>query len=274
MRLSLPAASINIAEGSLRRQAGVTLTDLLVGTTVGALVLIGISTTYVLGARATGQNVEQARLNQEMRAVLEMMQQDIRRAGYWDYSAAEDPKIDENPFQREIGGIDHALRTGNLSGEPEESCLLYSYDVDGTSLIGVCAKRKDEDCVGTGSKFASEHYDQETMEMFGFQLQGQAVRMRTGRRNAADDAFTCNSGSWERITSEDVRITTLQFTITPAQTSLAPGKEDSGCERNELCRETRRVAILMEGQIRNDKAVRQRLQATVAVRNDRYFVKE
>lgn len=274
MRLTIPAPSLNTADGWLHRQTGMTLTDLLVGTTVGALVLIGISTTYVLGARSTVQNVEQTRLNQELRAVLEIMQQDIRRAGYWDYSPAEDPKIDENPFQRAIGGIDHRLRTGNVSGEPDESCLLYSYDLDGTSLIGVCAKSKDGDCIAKGSTFDAEHYDQGAMEMFGFQLKDQALRMRTGRKNEADGTFTCNSGSWEAITSEDIRITTLRFTVTPTQTNLTPGKEKADCEENELCRELRQVAILIAGRLRDDPAVQQSLQATVAVRNDRYFVKE
>ncbi len=250
MHLTRPSPSINIAEGSLRRQTGVTLTDLLVGTTVGALVLIGISTTYVLGARSTSQNVEQARLNQELRAVLEIMQQDIRRAGYWDMSEADDPDPAQNPFQSSIDGIDRRLRTGQVAGESTESCILYSYDL--------------------------EHDNPTAMTMFGFRLRHQSVQMRTGPSSVDDKTFACTigSGSWERITSEDVRITTLRFTITIAQTNLAPEKEDAACATNELCRETRQVAILIAGRIRDDQAVRQSLQATVAVRNDRYFVKE
>ncbi|SDW47225.1 hypothetical protein [Thiocapsa roseopersicina] len=250
MRLTLPSPSINIAEGSLRRQAGVTLTDLLVGTTVGALVLIGISTTYVLGARSTSQNVEQARLNQELRAVLEIMQQDIRRAGFWDMSVVADPDPAKNPFESTIDGIDRRLRTGQVGGESTGSCILYSYDL--------------------------EHGNPTAMTMFGFRLRDQSVQMRTGPSSVGDKTFECTigSGSWERITSEDVRITDLRFTIVTAQTNLAPGKEDVACATDELCRESRRVAILMAGRIRNDPAVRQSLQATVAVRNDRYFIKE
>lgn len=274
MRLTLPASSIKSADDSLRRQAGVTLTDLLVGTTVGALVLIGISTTYVLGVRATSQNVDQARLSQELRAVIEIMQQDIRRAGYWNYSAAKDPKLDENPFEMAIGEIDHRLRTGNISGESTESCLLYSYDLDGTGVIGVCTKGKDEDCIAKGSMFDAEHYDQKAMEMFGFQLKDQAVRMRTGRKNEADNTFNCNSGSWERITSADVRITTLRFTIASMSANLSAGKEGTACVAEELCRETRRVGILIAGHLRDDANVRQSLETTVDVRNDLYFIKD
>jgi type II secretory pathway component PulJ len=241
---------MNIADGSLRRQTGVTLTDLLVGTTVGALVLIGISTTYVLGARSTSQNAEQARLNQELRAVLEIMQQDIRRAGFWDMSVVADPDPAKNPFQNTIDGIDRRLRTEQVGGEPAASCILYSYNL--------------------------EHGNPTAMTMFGFRLRDQAVQMRTGPSSVDDKTFACTigSGSWERITSDDVRITDLRFSITTAQTNLARGKEDADCEKNELCRESRQVAILIAGQIRDDRAVRQSLQATVAVRNDRYFVKE
>ena len=250
MRLIPPGPSINIADGTLRRQAGVTLTDLLVGTTVGALVLIGISSTYVLGARSTSQNVDQARLNQELRALLEIMQQDIRRAGYWDMSDVEDADPAQNPFQSTIDGIDRRLRTGQVDEESAGSCVLYSYDFEPDNATA--------------------------LTMFGFRLRNQYVQMRTGPSNVGDMTFECaiGSGSWERLTSDDVRIKELRFTIETAQTNLAPGKEGAGCEKNELCRETRQVAILIAGQIRDDRAVRQSLQATVAVRNDRYFVKE
>jgi prepilin peptidase dependent protein B len=228
----------------------VTLTDLLVGTTVGALVLIGISTTYVLGARSTSQNVEQARLNQELRAVLEIMQQDIRRAGYWDISAADDPDPAQNPFQSAIDGIDRRLRKGQVDGEPAGSCILYSYDLDDGNP--------------------------DAMTLFGFRLRRQSVQMRTGPSSVDDTSFACTigSGSWERITSDDVRITDLRFAIATAQTNLTPGKEDAACAADELCREMRQVAIRIAGRLRDDQAVRQRLQATVAVRNDRYFVEE
>ncbi|WP_296805621.1 hypothetical protein [Thiocapsa sp.] len=250
MQLTRPSPSIKIPERSLRRQAGVSLNDLLVGTTVGALVLIGISTTYVLGARSTSQNVEQARLNQELRAVLEIMQQDIRRAGYWDRSAAHDPDPAQNPFQSTVDGIDRRLRTGQVDGESTGSCVLYSYDL--------------------------EHGNPTAMTMFGYRLRHHSVQMRTGPSNVDDKTFECaiGSGSWERITSDDVRITALRFTIAAAQTNLTSGKEDTACATDELCRETRRVAILIAGHIRDDPAVRQRLQATVAVRNDRYFVED
>jgi type II secretory pathway component PulJ len=250
MRLTRPSPSINTPGGALRRQLGVTLTDLLVGTTVGALVLIGISTTYVLGARATSQNVEQARLNQELRAVLEIMQQDIRRSGYWDMSAVEDPDPARNPFQSAIDDIDRRLRTGQVEGESNGSCILYSYDL--------------------------EQGNPAAMTMFGFRLRNQSVQMRTGPSSIDDKSFACTigSGNWERITSDDVRITALRFTIETAQTNLTAGKKDLACATDDLCRESRRIVILMAGRIRDDPAVRQSLQATVAVRNDRYFVEE
>lgn len=273
MRLTLHSPSINLADMALRRQAGVTLTDLLVGTTVGALVLIGISTTYVLGARATTQNVEQARLNQELRAVLEIMQQDLRRAGYWHYASLTAPNLQENPFQSTVNGVDHRLRTDKVSGEPSESCLLYSYDLDDSGAIGVCKRKKDAPCLVTGSHFDLPPYDQEAVEMFGFQLKDQAVRMRLGRKDGADTTFTCNSGRWERITSNDIRITTLQFMIQTKEVNLKAGKEGSACDTSELCRETRWIDILMTGQLRDDPDVRQSLRATVDVRNDRYFIK-
>ncbi|EGV16519.1 hypothetical protein [Thiocapsa marina] len=240
-----------------RRQIGVTLTELLVGTTVGALVLTGISATYLMGVRATTQNIQQARLHQELRAVLDLMQQDIHRAGYWAFPAGTSSDPAENPFQQTIDGFNTNLRIGAVGGEAAASCLLYSYDLNDNGKVGCGSCSPEEDALLDGAN----------VEMFGFRLRNGSIQLRM-RKDEDDDTFDCASGSgrWERITDDNnVRITTLRFDIPSPTTPCASG---------ELCRTARAVDILLIGELKHSPDVRLRLEATAAVRNDRYFRQE
>lgn len=240
-----------------RRQIGVTLTGFLVGTTVGAFVLIGISATYLMGVRATTQNIQQARLHQELRAVLDLMQQDIHRAGYWAFPTGTSSDPAENPFQQTIDGFNTDLRTGAVSGESTASCLLYSYDLNDNGKVGCGSCSPDNDAFLDGAN----------VEMFGFRLRNGSIELRM-RKDEDDASFDCASGSgrWERITDEkSVRITTLRFEIR---------RQASPCATGDLCRTTRSVNILLIGELKHSPDVRLRLEATAAVRNDRYFRQE
>jgi type II secretory pathway component PulJ len=240
-----------------RQQTGVTLTELLVGTTVGALVLIGISATYLLSARSTAQNIQQARLHQELRAALDLMQQDIHRAGYWAFPSGASSDPAENPFQQTIDGLNTDLRTGEVTGEAAASCLLYSYDLNDNGKVGCGSCSPEENALLDGAN----------VEMFGFRLRNGSIELRI-RKDEDDDTFECASGSgrWERLTDDNnVRITTLRFDITPPSTPCATG---------DLCRTARSVNILLIGELKHSPDVRLRLGATAAVRNDRYFRKE
>jgi type II secretory pathway component PulJ len=244
---------LNSPARSSRRQTGVTLAELLVGTTVGALVLIGIAATYLLGARATAQNIQQARLHQELRAALDLMQQDIHRASYWAFPSGASSDPADNPFQQTIAGFNTDLRTGEVSGEATASCLLYSYDLNDNGKVGCGSCSPDENALLDGAN----------VEMFGFRLRNGSIELRV-RKDEDDNTFDCGSGSgrWERITDDrNVRITTLQFDITPPTTPCATG---------ELCRTARSVDILLIGELKQSPDVRLRLEATAAVRNDHY----
>nr|WP_200374282.1 hypothetical protein [Thiocystis violacea] len=68
-----------------RRQSGVTLTGLMVGLAVGTLVLSASLQTYLMISEGARDTLMNARLDQELRAALDLMRTDIRRAGYWDF---------------------------------------------------------------------------------------------------------------------------------------------------------------------------------------------
>ncbi len=249
-----------------RRQSGLTLIELLIGMTVGVLVLGGASAVYLLTVRGAAETLHGTRLNQELRAVMEIMQLDIRRAGYWAFPEAADPA--QNPFQAQLGGIQNDLHIGQVTGEATGSCLTYSYDLNTNTMVGVC-----ESCTPVGAPFNAAPYDQSNVEMFGFRLKNSAVQLRTRLASGSEVAFDCNSGRWEAITSEDVSITGLRFILTTTTANLNPAKTPTdSCANGDLCQQLRTVDIRLTGQLAGDATVRQTLSSRVAVRNDRYAI--
>lgn len=63
------------------RQRGETLMSLLVGLVVGLIVLGGASLIYISAARANSTTLQLSRTNQELKAIMDVMVRDIRRAG-------------------------------------------------------------------------------------------------------------------------------------------------------------------------------------------------
>lgn len=64
-------------------QKGVSLIELMVGITVGLLILAGVSNLFADYIRSNKDLLTMTRLNQELRSATDLMARDIRRAGYW-----------------------------------------------------------------------------------------------------------------------------------------------------------------------------------------------
>ena len=257
------------------RQAGVTLTGLMVGSAVGLLVLSGVLAVYVITAKGAADNIAQARLNQELRALMEIMQEDVRRAGY----AATQPDTDNdgdgdkdsddliyNPF---TSGIND-LATGAYTGAAANSCITYTYNADDDSppRIGACST-----CTPTAAPFDAVPYDTGNVEMFGFRLRDGAVEMRTGVSSASESTFDCNSGSWEDVTSSTVTVTHLLFSLSTTSINLNEAKaHGDACTTGDPCQYVRQVSIELGGEATSDPEMEQTIRETVSIRNDRYEI--
>ena len=84
---------------SPKKQRGVTLTELMVGSAVGLFVIAGVLSVYVAVAQSSAETLGASRLNQEMSALMSVMVSDIRRAGYWRCSSELD-EPQRNPFSQ------------------------------------------------------------------------------------------------------------------------------------------------------------------------------
>lgn len=100
----------------LARIRGLTLVELMVGILVGMFVIAGVIATYLTILRGGSETLKMARLNQEMRAAMDLMSFEIRRAGYAIDAAGA---LDSNLV---------AAKTIAIS----DSCILYRYKTPGT----------------------------------------------------------------------------------------------------------------------------------------------
>lgn len=227
-------------------QSGFSLTELMVGSTVGLLVLAAALHLYALNVRATADTLRVSRLNQELRATLELLRGDLRRAGYW----AGEPGFvqpQDNPFQ--APGNDIVL--GHAVDEDADSCILYGYDANGDRRVGIGPS-------GTADATTST----DNLEQFGFRLRNGQVQMRNG-----GSPFTCAGGSWQAISDPDTAITRLQFTMREACFNVADTAQPCVAGTPALLR--RRVRIVIEGRVRSHPGIVQRLDTTVSIANDK-----
>lgn len=227
------------------KERGFTLTELMVGSTVGLIVVAGALQLYMLNLRAATDNLRLSRLNQELRATLDLLHNDLHRAGYWSFAPGVDSPAD-NPFQNE----DNRLRLGHAPGENDASCILYSYDANADGRVGVGAAGSP----GLSTSTAN-------LEQFGFRLRNGQVQMRNG-----GGSFDCRSGSWQAITDPDTEITTLHFALTETCSNLRDPA--TACASGAPALLQRRVTLAIDGHSRSDSRVHQQLTSTVAIAND------
>lgn len=64
------------------RQRGLSMVELMVAVTVGLIVLAGVTAMLVNSLQSANDTMRAARLNQELRAVMDLIVRDLRRAGY------------------------------------------------------------------------------------------------------------------------------------------------------------------------------------------------
>jgi len=210
----------------------------MVAIAIGLVVLASVTTMFVQNVKAGGDTLKMARLNQELQAVMSMMTRDIRRAGYWGNasSAIGSSTPNPNPFALDA--------TGNYIGEAANSCITFSYDMDGDGNLDV----------GSG---ASPTDDPD--ERLGF-------RLNSGALEARQSGFDCTAGGWQDITdSVTTEITGLTFALDTKSVDI----DGLGAGTSLII--VREVTITLSGRLRKDTGVSRTLQDKVRVHNDLYL---
>ena len=134
---------------SRRASRGVSIVEILVGITIGLVLVGGVLSLFVTNLVNSRRLLVEARVNQDMRAAADLIARDLRRAAYWQnsidgtkvFGSATTPT--RNPYQA-------------VAADSAASSILYTFSRDTT-----------------------ENNTIDSNEQFGFRLNAGTVQMRT-----------------------------------------------------------------------------------------------
>jgi type IV pilus assembly protein PilW len=250
-----------------RRQQGFSIVELMIGVLVGLMMFAGAIHVYVSTIGSSDITMKATKLNQEMRAILHMIANDLRRAGYWSGSAAGVGAT--NPFtDNDLG---HDLRIAHLTGPDTGSCVTFTYNRnaseagDNPALLGVTAMNAPFD--------DNDVYAVKTnVEMFGYRLNGDKVQVLSD----VHTAFDCDNGTWADLNDNDVvTITSLSFAFNPnppACTNVTDNDNDCNSvspNPGDFLLIERKVDVSLSARLAADTAFTNTITQSVKIRNDR-----
>jgi prepilin-type N-terminal cleavage/methylation domain-containing protein len=253
---------------NFRKQRGVTLIEVLVGVTVGLIILAGAVTVMANLSFSGLENTRAMRLNHQLRSTLDFIHRDLQRAGYvysWDETVLTTWEDADTDVMEAALGLAGVINFGGVAtdadgdGYQEFSCITFTYDANDNGITDA-----DDDGV-----------NDETDEIFGFRLNGGAVEGGTN--------VTCaNNLNWVDITDAGITITALSFereeydaVADTGDSQIFEVNEDgaveAGCGAGDICLDRRTIHVVLEGQLATDAAVTVALRDEVKVKNDHYY---
>ncbi|MDX2424891.1 MAG: prepilin-type N-terminal cleavage/methylation domain-containing protein [Cycloclasticus sp.] len=96
-----------------KKQAGLTLIEMMIAMVLGLFVTAVIITVFSTNVRSSTENIKMIRLNQELRGVMTLMSDELKRSGY-----SSDPSVGD------------FIEDFNVS----PTCIRYSYDENGDAI--------------------------------------------------------------------------------------------------------------------------------------------
>lgn len=238
---------------TFKRQVGMTLIELLVAMAVGIIVVGGAIKVHINTIEVQSDNLKRARLNMDMRTMMDIMIKDIRRAGFsTDQPAGNQSCLLDNVFDT----VSVLTTGGNTAGK---TCILYSYN------------RNNNAC---GVVDNSEH--------FGFAHYGSSLMMRD-KGNTSLSCIVDSDNSWQTLNDQDIAITELSFTldekklnVTAMQNDISTGdgicsagEACNTCQATQDCLAVRKVTITLAGQLAS--GISQTISEQVRIRNDKFI---
>lgn len=230
-----------------RPPGGFNLIELMIGLAVGLGMLAAVLTVILRLGVAGSEAVRGARLTQETRQILDIIAKDLQRAGSVDWITIWDPtdaSVNDPNGDLEVNFLDFfegaapAIELfGQVSmfrfptaGDPASGspvscpnpdavpplldcdCILYSYDRNGDGAQGVGSAGTPGPMQNTAN-----------VEQFGIRWNGTAIETRVGGAT-----YSCDSPSWEDLTTADIRVTRLAFNMAwlPTGTSVTAADLD------------------------------------------------
>jgi prepilin peptidase dependent protein B len=237
-------------------QKGMSLVELMVGMVISLLIIAAAGSTFITTTTSGKVTLNSSKLNVALRGNVDIMVDDIRRAGSWG-STSGDPST--NPFMVQTAGGPKTDVSINAGG----SCIEYAYDANGDGVLS-------------------------SNEYAGFKIESATLKMRNGGTGEVDD---CQNGSWESMT--DANQVSIQshsngdpfFSISyQCLNATTNDSEAAACAEDNTVYdtaaagstadliETRIVTINIGAQLNSDSNMRMELSQRVHLRNHRKIV--
>jgi type II secretory pathway component PulJ len=224
-----------------RSQSGLSLVELMVGVTIGLMVVAATSLMVTTQLNENRKLITETQLQQDLRATADIISRELRRAGTWGLSSA-------------TNGVWY-------SGSPRVQCNLFATVTPATGVDSTVTYR----------------YWRSSNEIgpLGFKLDEGVIKYSMAT-NIGPDTSSCaptnDPGNWHELT--DPRAVTIEsFTITPA-TDLpkvqlpCPKRCADGTKNCWPTIEVRALTINIQGTSTYDSNVKRNISSTVRLRND------
>jgi len=230
--------------GSRRRQSGLSLIELMVGITVGMIVVAGASLMMTNQVSEHRRLTLETQIQQDLRATADLMLKEVRRAGSWavPQNGVWAPPAAGSPFVAPVANP--YIRRLSVTQSEGGDELRYSY-----------SRKKER--FNDASAFENNLVNEGT-ELFGFKLEQGIIKFLLG-------------GSWQPMTDPSVLLVTgMQITLNTQESNLADSCENVCLPATGTCPKLlqRSVTIRISGRSAHDAAVTRDLQVSARVRND------
>jgi len=230
------------------RQHGFSLVEIMIALTLGMILLAGVFSTFSAVVSSSAHTLKVSQLNQQMRATMGIITQELRRIGYWADALNQDPSTNPNPFGFTIGAS-----SGGTDG-----CILYSYDSNANGIL-------------------------DPTEQIGFRYRVSGFRKDVQWSKGLSTAVTDCNADWGAETYINltnynvVKITQLSFKAPPAECtnlSTVPRSNCNPCDTTyqpwsvgDTLVKVPRIDVTLSGELKSDPTVATTLTSTVRVRN-------
>jgi prepilin peptidase dependent protein B len=223
-----------------RAAAGVSLVELMVGIAISLFIVAG---GLALLANFTGENrrlLLETRLNQDLRAAMDVVTRDLRRAGYWQASTGGmwvqgGPNVPAQSAYRSFYNAACNNTPGGAAPIPAAAANFVCYTVAGDT---------------NNTADANEYY--------GFHLTNGVL-------------FAVVAGSGEQAVTDPGTVTITDFVVTPSsQVIPMTGYCKVTCTTNCPRVIVREFEVVLKGNIPTDALIQRQLRSNVRVRNDYY----
>ena len=216
------------------RQRGLSMVELLIGATLGALLVVAGITVLLLHLRESRALTEQNRLMQDLRSAAEMIARDLRRSGHWADAGSGVWLRTEDVTQTTVSANPYATLQTSAAPWPGVS-LSYSRD-------------------------DTENQRQDSNEQFGFRLRNEVLEMRIG---AANWQAMTDTGTMKVIAlAFEPHVVALDLS---AMCSAVCASGDSLCPPRQI---QRRITLTLSARSASDASTIRSVRTEVRLRND------